>query len=46
VKAFGSGGRSSCFSPVHGDVFDHGAVVFEYANGLYPVPIPGITKLS
>jgi len=34
VKAFGSGGRSSCFSPVHGDVFDHGAIVFEYASGV------------
>lgn len=34
VKAFGSGGRSSSFSPVHGDVFDHGAIVYEYANGV------------
>lgn len=34
VKAFGCGGRSSCFSPVHGDVFDHGAIVFEYASGV------------
>jgi len=34
VKAFGSGGRSSCFSPVHGDVFDHCAIVYEYANGV------------
>jgi len=34
LKAFGSGGRSSCFSPVHGDVFDHGAIVFEYASGV------------
>ncbi len=34
VKAFGSGGRSSCFSPVHGDVFDHDAIVYEYANGV------------
>jgi len=34
VKAFGSGGRSSCFSPVHGDVFDHDAVVYEYASGV------------
>jgi predicted dehydrogenase len=34
LKAFGSGGRSSCFSSVHGDVFDHGAIVFEYASGV------------
>lgn len=34
LKAFGCGGRSSCFSPIHGDVFDHGAIVFEYANGV------------
>ncbi len=34
VKAFGSGGRSSGFGPVYGDVFDHQAVVFEYANGV------------
>jgi predicted dehydrogenase len=34
VKAFGSGGRSSGFGPVYGDVFDHGAIVFEYANGV------------
>jgi len=34
VKAFGSGGRSSCFGSVYGDVFDHEAVVFEYANGV------------
>jgi predicted dehydrogenase len=34
IKAFGSGGRSSGFGPVYGDVFDHGAIVFEYANGV------------
>lgn len=34
VKAFGSGGRSSSFGPVFGDVFDHSAIVYEYANGV------------
>ncbi|HUT92450.1 MAG TPA: Gfo/Idh/MocA family oxidoreductase [Thermoguttaceae bacterium] len=34
LKAFGSGGRSSSFGPVFGDVFDHGAIVYEYENGV------------
>lgn len=34
VKAYGQGGRSSCFGNVYGDVFDHGSVVYEYANGV------------
>lgn len=34
IAAFGSGGRSSCFGPVYGDVFDHCAIVYEYANGV------------
>jgi len=34
VKAFGSGGRSSSFGPVFGDVFDHDAIVYEYENGV------------
>jgi len=34
VKAFGSGGRSSGFGPIYGDVFDHDAIVYEYANGV------------
>ena len=34
MKAWGSGGRSSCFGPVYGDLFDHHAVVYEYANGV------------
>ena len=33
ASAFASAGRSSCFGPVYGDVFDHGAIVYEYANG-------------
>ncbi len=33
VCAFGVGGRSSSFEPVHGDQFDHQAVVWEYADG-------------
>ena len=34
LKAFGSGGRSSMPQPVHGDVFDHCSIVFEYASGV------------
>lgn len=36
VRAFGVGGRaSSCDKPfIYGDVFDHSAVVWEYANGV------------
>jgi hypothetical protein len=34
VKAFGSGGRSSCFGTIYGDVFDHCSIVYEYENGV------------
>jgi predicted dehydrogenase len=34
VKAYGQGGRSSCFGNIYGDVFDHSSVVYEYANGV------------
>ena len=34
VSAFGSGGRSSSFGAVYGDVFDHSSIVYEYANGV------------
>jgi len=34
VRAFGVGGRSSSVGSVYGDVFDHNAVVYEYANGV------------
>ena len=34
VKVFGQGGRSSSMGPVFGDVFDHHALVYEYANGV------------
>jgi len=33
VKAWGLGGRSACFGESYGDLFDHQAVVFDYANG-------------
>lgn len=33
VKAWGLGGRSACFGPQYGDLFDHQSVVFEYADG-------------
>jgi len=33
-QAFGLGGRSSCFGPVYGDLFDHCSIVYEYANGV------------
>jgi len=34
VKAWGMGGRSNCFGPSYGDLFDHQAIVYEYANGV------------
>ena len=34
VKVFGLGGRSSCFEPVFGNLFDHHSMVYEYANGV------------
>jgi predicted dehydrogenase len=33
VKVFGQGGRSSSMGSVFGNVFDHHALVYEYANG-------------
>ena len=33
-RAFGLGGRSSCFGPKFGDCFDHASIVYEYADGL------------
>jgi predicted dehydrogenase len=33
VKAWGVGGRSACFGESFGDLFDHQAVVYEYASG-------------
>jgi predicted dehydrogenase len=35
VKAWGVGGRSACFGESFGDLFDHQAVVYEYANGVH-----------
>ena len=34
VKAWGLGGRSACFGESYGDLFDHQAVVYEYADGV------------
>lgn len=34
VKVFGQGGRSSSVGPIFGNVFDHHALVYEYANGV------------
>jgi len=34
VKCHGMGGRSSMTDPIYGDVFDHHAVVYEFANGV------------
>ena len=34
VKAWGIGGRSACFGESYGDLFDHQAIVYEYANGV------------
>ncbi len=33
-KCHGMGGRSGSFGPMFGDVFDHHAVVYQYANGV------------
>ncbi len=33
VKCHGLGGRSSMTAPIYGNVFDHHAVVYEFANG-------------
>lgn len=33
VRAFGVGGRSASFGPVYGNVFDHNAIIYEYATG-------------
>ena len=33
-KAWGMGGRQVCIEPKYGDLFDHHAVVYEYANGV------------
>jgi myo-inositol 2-dehydrogenase / D-chiro-inositol 1-dehydrogenase len=33
LKAHGLGGRSASFGDIYGDVFDHHAVVYEYAEG-------------
>ncbi len=34
VKAWGLGGRQVCVEAKYGDLFDHHAVAFEYANGV------------
>ena len=34
VKAWGMGGRETRDAPRYGDVFDHHATVFEYADGM------------
>lgn len=34
VKAWGVGGRAACFGESYGDLFDHQAIVYEYANGV------------
>jgi myo-inositol 2-dehydrogenase / D-chiro-inositol 1-dehydrogenase len=44
-QAWGIGGRQVCVEPMYGDVFDHQAIVYEYANGVrvfgYCRDIPG-----
>jgi predicted dehydrogenase len=34
VKAFGMGGRQGREHPIHGHIYDHFAVMYEYANGV------------
>ncbi len=45
LKAWGMGGRQVCVEAKYGDVFDHQAMVYEYANGIrvfgYCRDIPG-----
>ena len=45
LKAWGMGGRQVCVDPKYGDVFDHQAMVYEYASGVrvfgYCRDIPG-----
>ena len=45
LQAWGMGGRQVCVEPKYGDVFDHQAIVYEYANGVrvfgYCRDIPG-----
>ena len=45
MQAWGMGGRQVCVEPKYGDVFDHQAIVYEYANGVrvfgYCRDIPG-----
>jgi hypothetical protein len=33
LKAHGLAGRSSSFTPIHGNAFDHHSVIYEYAKG-------------
>jgi myo-inositol 2-dehydrogenase / D-chiro-inositol 1-dehydrogenase len=33
-QAWGMGGRQVCVEPKYGDVFDHQAIVYQYANGV------------
>lgn len=44
-QVWGMGGRQVCLEPKYGDVFDHQAMVYEYANGVrvfgYSRDIPG-----
>jgi len=35
ARAWGMGGRSASFGEIYGDMFDHHAVVYEYANGVH-----------
>ena len=34
VKAWGIGGRSTCFGTRYGDLFDHQGIVFDYGDGV------------
>lgn len=35
VRAWGTGGRQVRTDPIYGDIYDHHAVTYEYANGVY-----------
>ena len=44
VEANGMGGRQYRNGREHGEIFDHHAVEFTYADGVYPSAMPGVTK--
>ncbi len=44
IEASGYGGRQVRKGTDVGEIFDHHAVEFTYADGTYPCAVPGLTK--